>query len=447
MKTAREKLIEALIKIDLGYYSDQILAKHLHTIADKRDRGLFTEIFYGVLRKRIYLDYIIDKFSKTDISKLDKEVLQGLRIGIYQLFFLDKIPERAAVFETVEAVKKSCGKKGKKISGFVNGILREVIRKKDTVRLPNKNKNKVKYLSIKYSHPEWLVKRWITQYGISITEKILSANNDRPNMYFRHNSLKFSESDFIKLLCKDKIEFERIFLPGFYKVKSSINPVQTEIFKKGGAYIQGIAAGLAAFLLDVDLEMQILDLAAAPGGKTAHIAEKMNNTGYIKAVDISSERLKMVQENIVRLGIKNVETENVDSRKLNDEKKYDRILADLPCSGLGLISSKPEIKWQRTEKDINKLADLQYSILSHNLNRLRVGGKLLYSTCTLNREENQNIINKILTENNNFILEDISETIKGLGSVYSKEEKYLELIPGINNTEGFFYARIKKIGE
>ncbi len=447
MKTTREKLIEALIKIDLGYYSDQVLDKYLNNILDKRDRGLFTEIFYGVLRKRIYLDYIIDVFSKTDISKLDKEVLQGLRIGIYQLFFLDKIPERAAVFETVEAVKKSCGKKGRKISGFVNGILRAVIRNKDTIGLPDKNKDKVKYLSIKYSHPEWLVKRWIIQYGISTAEKILSANNDRPDIYFRHNPLKISEDDFVKLLRKDEIKFERSFLPGFYKIKSSINPVQTEVFKKGGAYIQGIAAGLAAFLLDIDQGMQILDLAAAPGGKTAHIAEKINNTGYIKAVDISSKRLEMVQENIIRLGIENVEIENTDSRELNDGKKYDRILADLPCSGLGLISSKPEIKWQRSEKDINKLADLQYSILSHNLNRLKVGGKLLYSTCTLSRDENQKIINKILTENDNFILENISESIKGLDSIYSEGEKYLELIPGINNIEGFFYARIKKIGE
>ncbi|MGM0602761.1 MAG: 16S rRNA (cytosine(967)-C(5))-methyltransferase RsmB [Bacillota bacterium] len=447
MKTTREKLIEALMEIDLGYYSDRISNRYLKTITDERDRGLFTEIFYGVLRKRIYLDYIIDLFSKTDISKLDKEVLQGLRIGIYQLLFLDRIPERAAVFETVEAVKNSCGKKGKKVSGFVNGILRTVIRKKDNIRLPNKNKDNVKYLSVKYSHPEWLVRKWLLQYGQSAVEKILKANNERPTIYFRHNPLKISEDKFIQLLEKEDIKFEKSFLNGFYKIKSNINPCQTEVFKKGGAYVQGIAAGLAAFLLDVDKNMEVLDLAAAPGGKTTHIAEKMQNTGSITAVDISSKRLNMVEENAIRLGVDNIEIKAADSRRLTDKKKYDRILADLPCSGLGLISSKPEIKWQKSEKDIKKLADLQYSILSNNLNKLKANGKLLYATCTLTREENQNIIDKILVENDHFILENLNCTVKELETVYSSEGKYLELLPGINNTEGFFYARIKKIGE
>lgn len=192
--------------------------------------------------------------------------------------------------------------------------------------------------------------------------------------------------------------------------------------------------------------MEVLDLAAAPGGKTSHLAALMNNTGQIKALDISQSRLDLVQENLLRLGVKNVSLKKADASKYQDNKKYDRILADLPCSGLGLIASKPEIKWDKNENIIEKMAKLQYKILNNNLNKLKSGGQLLYSTCTLAKEENQDLIKRILKENKAYKLIDLSSRLEKASSLnLETKDKYLEILPGEVDSEGFFYALIQKV--
>jgi len=446
LQNLRAEILKALLRIEAGSYSNLLLDSELKKIKDQRDKNLFTEIFYGVIRNKLYLDYIIGKFSKTQLHKMDKEVLMGLRIGVYQLFFLDKVPARAAIYESVEAVKIILPSSKKGAVSFTNGILRNINRKKDKIKLPSEEEMPEKYLSIRYSYPLWLVRRFIKQYGLNKSEKILKAANKRAEVIYRHNSIKMPEDEFLKLMAESDIEFENTFLDSFYRLKKVDNPAETELFKKGGAYIQGTSAGLASLLLDPDENMELLDLACAPGGKTSHLAALMNNTGSIKALDISEQRLELTRENFKRLGVKNVELIKADAAEYKDNHKYDRILADLPCSGLGLIASKPEIKWEKDQSVIKKMAELQYDILDNNLDKLKVGGKLLYSTCTLTKEENQDLIKKILSENRNFELIDINEKVKNVSNLnLENKNKYLELLPGEVDSEGFFYALLKKV--
>lgn len=446
MKNLRFEILKALLRVESGSYSNLLLDSELNKINDSRDKNLFTEIFYGVIRHKLYLDYVINKFSKTPLNKMDKEVLMGLRIGIYQLFFLDKIPVRAAIYESVEAVKIILPSRNKGAVSFTNGVLRNINRKKGELKLPSKTNEPEKYLSVKYSYPIWLVRRFTNQYGFKRAEKILEAGNKRADVIYRYNSLKMKKEEFKKLLKKDDIKYEKTFLSSFYRLKEVNNPAQTKVFKKGGAYIQGTSAGLASLLLDPKEDMKILDLAAAPGGKTTHLADLMNNTGQITALDISQSRLNLIKENINRLGVTNINLKKADAVKYEDNQKYDRILADLPCSGLGLISSKPEIKWEKNDSIVKKMAALQYDILNNNLDKLKTGGRLLYSTCTLTQEENQNLINRILNENKELKLVDINQKLEKVSTLnIENDKKYLELLPGEVDSEGFFYALIKKV--
>ncbi|PUU88627.1 MAG: 16S rRNA (cytosine967-C5)-methyltransferase, partial [Halanaerobium sp.] len=425
MSNLRLKILKALLRVEAGSYSNLLLDSELKKIEDQRDKGLFTEIFYGVIRNKLYLDYIIDSFSKTPLNKMDKEVLTGLRIGVYQLFFLDKVPARAAIYESVEAVKMILPNSKKGAVSFTNGVLRNINRKQDKLKLPDQKKNPEKYLSVKYSYPIWMVKKFIEQYGMEKAEMILTAGNRRPEVIYRHNSLKMERNQFLKLLSEEEIEYENTFLESFFKLKKINNPADTEVFKRGGAYIQGTSAGLASLLLDVKEGMTVLDLAAAPGGKTSHLAELMNNTGQITALDISAKRLRLVEENLKRLGVENVKLKKADAAQYKDEQQYDRILADLPCSGLGLIASKPEIKWEKDQSVIKKMAELQSEILNNNLSKLKNGGKLLYSTCTISREENQEIVDRILQDNKELKLLDLSQKLTQVSSLkIETENKY-----------------------
>jgi 16S rRNA (cytosine967-C5)-methyltransferase len=445
VKNLRAKIIEALLRVEEGSYSTLLLDSILKKIVDERDKSLFTEIYYGVIRHKLHLDYIINYFSNTPLQKLDKEVLMGLRIGIYQLLFLDRVPARAAIYESVEGVKEILGNRRKGAVSFTNGILRTVNRDIAQVKFPSFDKNPKRYLSIKYSYPEWIVEKFIGQYGIEKAEKIIRAGNKRANVVYRHNSLKMSKEQFLKSMDNENISYESTFLDGFYKLLNINNPAETEVFKNGGAYIQGTSAGLASLLLDLEKEMDVLDLAAAPGGKTTHMAELMENTGIIKALDINQSRLNLIKENADRLGVTNILLKNADAAKYEDNNRYDRILADLPCSGLGLISAKPEIKWKKDEAAVDAMAELQYKILSKNIDKLNAGGKLLYSTCTLSSKENQQVVERLLAENDDIILEDLNTKFKEItGLELDNNEKCLEILPGFIDSEGFFYALLKK---
>src|SRR5690554_1942913 len=391
----RKIAIEILNKIEDGAYSGQILHKYLVNIEEKRDKALVTELVYGVLRNKYQLDFIISKFSRRNINKIDKPVLNALRTGIYQISFLDTIPVRAAINETVQAVKKSGNQK---TAGFVNAILRSYDRNKDSIVYPDK-KNMLKYLEMKYSHPKWLIKLWLKEYGYQNTERLCKYNNRSAELYIRINTLKFLTKEVIKYFHQIGIKIIPSIIPGNYKVNNINSVEKLPLYKEGGFIVQGPAATLAGLLMDPLPGSKILDIAAGPGGKTTHLVEIMQNRGKVVALDIYQNKIDLINKNCRRLDCQIVEAIEADGTIYQDAEPYDMILVDAPCSGLGLVRQKPEIRWNRKPQDIDNLLTIQEKMLNNAARLLRKGGFILYSNCTLNPRENRYIINKFLRNN------------------------------------------------
>lgn len=441
---SRKIALKILIEIKDGAFSNIALDKYLSDVKDKRDRGLITEMVYGVIRLQNRLDFIIKDFSKIGIKKMDDVVILVLRLGLYQLLYLDRIPQSAAVNETVNAIK---GMTNKGAVGFVNGLLRNFIRKQDSFSFPGPEDLK-SYMVDYLSHPAWLVEYWQEYYGTEKTIELCTYNNQAADLFIRINTLKYSEEEFLTIYKKEDIELRSTNIPQTYMLKNSSSVENLPLFKEGGFIVQGLAASLAGHILNPLPGMKVLDMAAAPGGKTTHLADLMKNKGEIIALDIYDHKLELIKENCQRLGVKIVKTEKQDSSTYHVDDKFDMILLDAPCSGLGLIRQKPEIRWTKSKDDIQELAIIQMGMLENAINLLKKDGVLLYSTCTLTREENQDNIKKIINlYKEELRLKDIKEELSRLGleNKYTvMENGYLELFPSEDNTEGFFIAKLQK---
>ncbi len=441
---SRKTALKILIEIKDGAFSNIVLDTYLRNVKDQRDRGLITEIVYGVIRLQNRLDFIIKDFSKIGIEKMDDVVILALRLGLYQLLYLDRIPTSAAVNETVNAIK---GMTNRGAVGFVNGLLRNVIRKQDSISFPGPEDLK-SYIVDYLSHPAWLVDYWQEYYGTEKTIELCRYNNQSADLIIRINTLKYSEEEFLTIYKKEDIGLISTNIPQTYMINNSSSVENLPLFKEGGFIVQGSAAALAGHILNPLPGMNVLDMAAAPGGKTTHLAELMKNEGEIIALDIYDHKLVLIEDNCQRLGVKIVKTEKQDSSTYHIDGKFDMILLDAPCSGLGLIRQKPEIRWTKSKDDIQELAIIQMGMLENAISLLKEEGILLYSTCTLTKEENQHNIKKIIKKYKGELrLLDIKEDLLRLGleDKYSTmEDGYLELFPSENNTEGFFIAKLQK---
>ncbi|SKC87220.1 16S rRNA (cytosine(967)-C(5))-methyltransferase RsmB [Maledivibacter halophilus] len=406
------------------------------------DRRFISQLVYGVLENKIYLDYIIKNLSKTKMKKIRIEILNILRLGLYQIIFLQKVPDSAAVNESVKLAKKV----NFRLSGFVNGILRSYLRVKDRISFPNYDENPISFLSVKYSHPEWLVKKWLNDYGLEFTEKLLEANNKSPNLTVRANTLKISREALIKKLNEEGISCRKGNLAREALIVESMNNSLDKLdsFNKGLFQVQDESSMLVSHILDPLEGEFIIDVCSAPGGKSTHIAQLMNNKGRILSRDIHRHKLDLVKANSRRLGITIIESEQYNALKLDDNLigLADKVLVDAPCSGFGIIRRKPEIKYLKEPKDIIELSKLQIEILKVSSKYVKNGGILIYSTCTIQDEENEKIIRKFLEENGEFTLIDIKDD---LPHNIRPEEKYLQLYPHISNTDGFFICKMKKV--
>ncbi len=433
------------MEISRGGYSNLVLDKYLKKISDARDRALITEMVYGILRLKNRLDYIIKQFASIPIEKMDPPVLQALRMGIYQILYLDRIPGRAAVHETVEAVK-GFSKRG--AAGFVNGVLRNIIREKEELVFPVPENDGRSYLVDYLSHPEWLVDYWLGIYGFEKTRALCEYNNQAAELIIRINTLKYSEEDFLKVYREEGIELITTWLPGSYAVLDNRGVENLPLYREGGFIVQGLSAALVGYIMNPLSGMRILDMAAAPGGKSTHLAELMNNQGEIIALDIHEHKLNLINDNCRRLGVEIVKGIISDARYFKSVEKFDMILLDAPCSGLGLIRQKPEIRWNKSLADIQELAALQLEMLENAIRLLKYEGILLYSTCTLTREENQKNIARLLELYPDKIeIMDIKEDLKRLGLadiLETDENGLLEIFPSENRAEGFFIAKLKK---
>jgi 16S rRNA (cytosine967-C5)-methyltransferase len=403
------------------------------------DKALLYEIVHGVIRWMGRLDWVLNGFYKGQFSKAIPNLKNGLRVALYQILFLDRVPDYAAVNEAVEFVKKL---QGQKPADLTNAILRNIIRSKNAIRYPDPEEDLPGYLAAYYSHPSWLVKRYIARFGREETEKLLFANNEKPFLTLKINALKVKPDEFKSLLESVNLRFiPGKYLPEFFKLQNLTNITAWEYFAKGYFYIQDESAGLACRLLDPKPGMRVLDLFAAPGGKSAYLAGLMQDKGEIVSIDKFESRLELLEKNMKRLEIKSVKPVAIDAMDFNDGE-FDRVLADVPCSGTGTLSKKPDIKWKKDLLDLKKMFDVQYKLLVKASTHVKAGGILVYSTCSIEPEENFEIVKKFLTDNPNFKLISAEEEF---AKTLVDENGCIQTLPHIHQMDGAFAAKLMRI--
>ena len=420
-----------------GAYSNIILSKELNEVElNDKDKALLTEIVYGVLRRKRTLDVIIANFVK-DIKLMDKNILNILRVAIYQMNFLDKIPTYAACNEAVEEAKEISENDSK----LVNGILRSFTKNPDDIKVPG---NKIDEYAYKFSFEPWMIRLLIKQYGENVAKKIMSGLNTIPKVSIRVNELNSDYDEVYEKLEEMEYEIsEGVICPEAINIKGGKSIENNPLFKEGKITVQDESAMLVAPLLDLKEGMTVVDLCSAPGGKTTHIAEILGNTGKVLAFDLHESKLGLIKENCERLGITNVTTFAQDATKLNAElvASTDRVLLDVPCSGLGIIRKKPEIKWNKKRNDLREIIPVQREIMNNAWQYLKQGGVMIYSTCTLNKEENEENIEWFLNNHEDCEVKRIFDG-KQDNLVYSREG-LLTVMPN-ENMDGFFIAKLEK---
>lgn len=440
---ARELALEALIQIEQGgAYSNLLLHQLFQQNAqlDPRDRRLITELVYGTLQQQKLLDFHLQPFVRQPLDKLEDWVKQLFRLSIYQFLFLDRIPDHAVVHEAVEIAKKR-GHRG--TTAFVNGVLRNFLRSPraslESITDP------VERLAVETSHPTWLVRRWINQWGLETAGQMLRANNTPAPFTIRVNRLKTSRAALMDKLLQAgyKVQETTQSPVGLIVESAEKSPgslTDTELYQQGYFTIQDESSMLVAPLLAPEKGMKVLDACSAPGGKTTHIAELMDNQGYILAVDVHAHKQRLIEASSRRLGISIIETKTLDARQLPDwfcqqgirEPIFDRILLDAPCTGLGVIRRKPDLKWKKKEEDIARIKEVQFELLTQVSKLLKVGGQLVYSTCTIEKEENERQIARFLEAHPQFIC---------------LENSTRQILPHHFGSDGFFMTKLQKVGD
>ena len=423
--------------LEEGAYSNLVLSKELNRDdIDEKDKGLITEIVYGTLRRKRTLDVLISNFVK-DIKLIDSTVLNILRVAIYQMYFLDKIPEYAACNEAVEEAKEV----SLEASKLVNGILRNFIRDEKEIVVPG---NRIDELGYKFSFEPWMIRLFIKQYGEERTMKIMAGLNETPKVTVRVNESKGEYDEVFENLEEMGYKIEEGYAcPEAIKIEGGKGVEGNELFKEGLITVQDESAMLVAPLLEINKGEKILDLCAAPGGKTTHIAELLDNTGEVLAFDLHENKLSLIEENAKRLGLTNIVCKTMDATKLNpDYISYgDKVLIDVPCSGLGIIRKKPEIKWNKTRQQLRDLVEIQRDIMENAWQYLKPGGILLYSTCTLNKEENEDNLKWFLSKHSDAEIEKLY--IGNNNNFIYNVDGSLTILPN-DSMDGFFMGKIKK---
>ncbi|WP_300278992.1 16S rRNA (cytosine(967)-C(5))-methyltransferase RsmB [Peptacetobacter sp.] len=437
---AREAAFKILcdIEIDKNYSNMAINKIFKNNEINDKDKGLATEIVYGVIENKKYLDFIINKLSKIKVKKMSSYVKIILRMGTYQILFLDNIENYAAVNETV----KLANKYDKKSRGFVNAILRNEIRQERTIKYID-IEDPIRRLAVKYSYQQWIIEDWVDKFGMEFTEELLEAGNERPNLYLRTNTLKIDRETLLKEFEKEGIKANKAMLPEGIMVEKFKGIENSRLYKEGYFTIQDISSMLVAKVMNPKENDMVLDVCSAPGGKSTHMAELMKNTGKVVSRDVFEHKIKVIKAASKRLGINNIEAEEFDATKLDKEsiEKFDCVLADVPCSGFGIIKRKPEIKY-KSKEELKDLPEIQAKILENASKYVKIGGTLVYSTCTVQDCENIDIVNEFLEKNSNYKL----VPIEGVNVDPDEQERgYLKIYPHIHGIDGFFIAKMKRV--
>lgn len=443
MKTGREIALQVLKEVDeKDAYANIALSHALEQYRPvPQDRRFATELVYGTIKARNTLDWVIGKFASRPMDKMTVWVRNVLRMGAYQLLYLERIPPSAACNEAVNLIKRY-GHVG--TAKFVNGILRTIVRQKDSIQFPDVQKDPASHIALRFSHPAWMVKRWLARFGVEETINLCKTNNDTPALSVRTNTLKVTRKELKEKLEKDGLSIqesrwapEGLILDGFSAL-GQLTALQAGLFQ-----VQDESSMLVAHVLDPQPGEFIIDACGAPGGKTTHLAQKMGNHGRILSTDIHEHKLRLTMENCQRLGIDIVETVAMDARNLHEQfsHKADRVLVDAPCSGLGVLRRKPDARWRKCPEMLVELPKLQLEILDSAAQCVKPGGVLVYSTCTIEPEENQEVVRLFLASHNEFSLEHAGDFLPVV-----HPDDMVQLYPHQDDVDGFFIARMKRAG-
>ena len=447
-KGAREFAVEILSQVERRKaYADILLDHSLKgSLLANRDRALLTQLVYGTLRWRGRIDWLLSRVLRRSLSATTPYLRNLLRLTLYQVLFLDRVPDYAAVNEGVELAKR---REGKSSGGLLNGVVRRVLREKDRIHFPRVDDDLIQYLAIHWSHPDWLVKKWLGYFGREESEMLLQADNEESPLVLRANRLKNNRNELLEALRTAGVDAAPApWSPQGIQVRGSSPVDRLTGFQEGLFQVQAEASQLVGHLLDPQPGERVLDACSAPGGKATHLAELMADRGEIVATDISSRGLERVRQNVQRMGIRSVRPYLVDVTKGLEGplvSSYDRILVDAPCSGLGTLRSHPQAKRHRDESDIKRLSRLQKSIVREVTPLLKPGGVLVYATCTLTREENEEVVYELLEGRRDLVLEEASRYLPEEARQLASGKFFLTL-PYKHNTDGFFAARMRKAG-
>ena len=449
-KTPREFALEILNDVEgrnefTGHYLDHVPRDD--SVIDGRDRAFISNLVQGVQRWRLRLDWIIGIYSKIPVGKLDLSILNILRLAVYQIFFLDRVPDSAAVNEAVNHTKR--GYSIRHAAPFVNAVLRSICRQKSRIHYPDKNSDLLNNLSVYYSFPRWIIEKWFDEIGILPTEELLTALNEIPCINVRTNTLKTNREKLMKLLDAEGVKVKRTeFSPVgliFENFRGRVDSLES--FKKGFFQVQDQAAQITSYILAPKNGEKVLDIGAGFGGKSTHIAELMGKEGTVVSLDINLNRLINLYQNYKRLDIKNILPVLADATKPLSSVfhcKFDRVMIDAPCTGLGVISRHPDCKWNRDKDSSKKLAELQRNIIREATSILKEEGSMLYVTCTLSRDENENVVRNILKEIRMLQLENLNFYVPEWGTELIDDQGFLKILSHVHHMDGFFAALFKK---
>jgi len=448
MSTVRNTAVQIVYNIlEKGSYANLELDKVMRKSSlPSNDKKMLTEIVNGTIRMLKHLDWVLNFFLNTDINKQNPWLKNILRVSLYQILFMNRVPDYAAVNEAVEMTRR---KTNRNLTRVTNGVLRNIIRNKDNIEYPQEDR--ISYLSVYYSHPEWLVKYLIECFGNEESEKILHYNNQPGELVLRTNLLKISRDDLLGKLKDEHVEGEASKLTpwGITIERLGKAIAETEAYKKGYFYVQNEASMLAAAILNPGEGNLIYDLCCGLGGKTTHLGEFVKNNGNIKAFDIHDKKIELLKQNCDRLGINIVDGHRKDVLDIGSAViKADRVLLDVPCSGLGVLNRRVDSRWHKTKDDIIKLQNRQAGLIHKAAEMLKKDGLLLYSTCTIDREENEEIVRHFLDNNREFILQGFAGQISFF-PLDERDREYasrgmLTIIPGKYGTDGMFYALMRR---
>lgn len=449
--SAREGALQVLYAVEVeGAYANLVLDQLLREAPlNALERSLLTELVYGTLRRRNTVDWALERLVKPGLDSLTPWIRNLLRLSAYQLLFLDRIPAAAVCNEGTKLAHRY-GHRG--VAGLVNGVLRNLARQGGNLPFPAVGDDPVKHLAVCCSHPEWIVRRWIGRYGLEDTRSLCQVNNQPAPHWVRTNTLMQTPEELAELLTQRGLEVHRSRLVDEgLRLTGDINYSEIPAHREGRFYIQDESSMLVAHALAPEPGARVIDACAGPGGKTTHIAQLMKDRGEILAFDVHQHKLTLLEASCRRLGIKCVKVEINDARRLPGELEgwADLVLVDAPCSGLGVLRRRPDLRWRKSPEEIGRLSQLQKEILLAAASSLRPGGVLVYSTCTLEPEENEDVV-EWAAEKHGLRLEDLNPYLGGKG--WSEEDRqkmrrgYLYLLPHVHGTDGFFISRLRLPG-